>query len=163
MPNFTPYTKLAKFDWFLEAVSFVLIVSSWLYLYLNFADIPETVPVHFNLYGEADGFGEKGKLYTLQYFATGLYLVMVVSGLFPQFHTIPATLTEANTEGKYKLSVQMMRWLNVIMCLIFFVMVVTSVYNALNGIAKQNMWVVLLLIVALFAVIIKYWSKLAKK
>tara|TARA_B110000503_G_C7098446_1_gene392700 strand:+ start:318 stop:809 length:492 start_codon:yes stop_codon:yes gene_type:complete len=161
--NFSPYTKLKSFDWALEATSLVIIGISWWYMLSNFADIPQIIPVHFNIQGEPDRFGDKSELFTLLYVATGLYSLLLLLSFFPQFHNIPTTLTEVNTEEKRRLSARMLRTVNVVMCLIFLVLSATSVYNALNGLESQNPWVLFLLIGLLFAAIIYYWSKLAKK
>ncbi len=163
MISFRPYTKLKTFDWLLEAISLIIITLSWLYLLLNFVDIPETIPVHFNLYGEPDRFGDKSELLTVQYVGTALYVLLLVLGFFPQFHNIPATLSVVNTDEKRMYSARMLRSIKVIITLIFLVLSATSVYNALNGLQNQNPWLLFSLIGLLTAVIIYYWTKLAKK
>ena len=119
MSNYKPYTQLSLFDWVLEAASFLVIVASWVVLLLNFAEIPETVPVHFNMQGEADRFGSKNELFLVQGIASVLYAGMVVLALFPQAHNMPTTLTEENKEEKWKLSAQFIRVVNLVVSSIF--------------------------------------------
>ena len=163
MTNFSPYTKLKSIDWALEATSLVIIGVCWWYMLSNFEDIPQTIPVHFDIKGEPDRFGEKSELFTLLYVATGLYLLLLVIGFFPQFQNLPTSLENVTTDKVRRLSARMMRMVNVVMCLIFLVLSATSVYNALNGLESQNIWVLLSLIGLLFATLFYYWSKMTKK
>ncbi|MFT7085619.1 MAG: putative membrane protein [Vicingaceae bacterium] len=125
--NFSPYTKLKLFDWTLEATSLVIIGISWCYMLPNFADIPQTIPVHFDIQGKPDRFGDKSELFTLLHASTGLYLLLLLLSFFPQFHNIPTTLTEVNIGEKLRLSGRMTRMVNAVMCLIFLVLSATSV------------------------------------
>lgn len=163
MSNYKPYTQLSSFDWVLEAASFLVIVASWLVLLLNFAEIPETVPVHFNMQGEADRFGSKNELFLVQGIASVLYAGMVVLALFPQAHNMPTTLTEENKEEKWKLSAQFIRVVNLVVSSIFLSLTVTSVNNALMGVEDQDPWPLFVLLGVLGVAIVIYWVKLAKK
>ena len=163
MSNYKPYTQLSSFDWVLEAASFLVIVASWIVLLLNFAEIPETVPVHFNLQGEADRFGSKNELFLVQGIASVLYAGMVVLALFPQAHNMPTTLTEENKEEKWKLSAQFIRVVNLVVSSIFLSLTVTSVHNALIGVDDQNPATLFVLLGILGVAIVIYWIKLAKK
>ena len=163
MSNYKPYTQLSLFDWVLEAASFLVIVASWVVLLLNFAEIPETVPVHFNMQGEADRFGSKNELFLVQGIASVLYAGMVVLALFPQAHNMPTTLTEENKEEKWKLSAQFIRVVNLVVSSIFLSLTVTSVNNALMGVEDQDPWLLFVLLGVLGVAIVIYWVKLAKK
>lgn len=163
MANLSPYTKLKPFDFLLEVISIVIIGASWWYLLSNFAAIPETVPVHFDIQGEPDRFGDKSELFTLLYVGTGLYLLLLILGFFPQFQNLPTSLENVTTDKVRSLSARMLRTINVVMCSIFLVLSATSGYNALNGLDSQNIWVLLFLMGLMFVVFFYYWSKMTKK
>ncbi|MEQ9099753.1 MAG: DUF1648 domain-containing protein [Imperialibacter sp.] len=53
-------------------VAFLILYPSWMY-----GELPERIPVHFNLAGEADRWGGKGHLFVLPGIGIGLYLLLL--------------------------------------------------------------------------------------
>ncbi|MFC4634167.1 SdpI family protein [Dokdonia ponticola] len=60
----------------------VIVILPFLYLGYLYADLPETVPTHWNLQGEIDGWGSKNMLWIIP-FATG-FLGYVLLSLVPK-------------------------------------------------------------------------------
>ena len=72
-----------EFDVPLNWADRVMELASWLALMLlwalavgSYTHLPEVIPVHFNLYGQADGFGPKYLLWILPAAGTGLFALM---------------------------------------------------------------------------------------
>ena len=51
--------QLTQRDKILEVIGWILLIGIWILTFTNYFDLPETIPIHFNAAGEADGFGSK--------------------------------------------------------------------------------------------------------
>ena len=56
----------------------VLIVAPFFYLSTFYASLPATIPTHFNVKGEADGFGTKD----MAFFAPVFWVLLVYSPIY---------------------------------------------------------------------------------
>jgi uncharacterized membrane protein len=59
-----------------EVISILLLVGMVIYLILNWASIPDTIPYHFNASGAADGWDNKRKLLIMPILAGLLYFML---------------------------------------------------------------------------------------
>lgn len=59
----------------IDILTFGIIIGSFLYVIFSFGSLPSEIPVHFNLAGEADRWGNKGALFGLM--ALHFYTVMI--------------------------------------------------------------------------------------
>ncbi len=56
--------KHTKFQNFLEVISILLLISMFAALYLNWGNIPDRNPGHYNALGEIDRWGNKSNFYS---------------------------------------------------------------------------------------------------
>jgi len=61
----------------LLAINIILLVFIWIFIGINFAGLPETVPSHFAVNGNVDGASEKKAIWILPVIATFLFLLLV--------------------------------------------------------------------------------------
>lgn len=85
------------FDW-LGILSFAAIM---IYLLIQWSSIPSTVPIHFNVSGEADGWGPKWMLFLLPFVGIILWVGMYFLEKQPQIHNY-LNLREDNIRAQYK-------------------------------------------------------------
>ena len=95
--------------------------------------LPEKIPTHFNLAGEADGFGHKNDLFILAVSATIIYILLSILKRFPHVFNYPVEVTEHNAPQLYYLGNQMLRFLKFLTILAMCVVEVSNV-----NIAKNN-------------------------
>lgn len=74
---------------FFLTVSTLLLLFTWIYPALHFAQIPETVPVHFDGQGNADGFGSRNMVWLEAGIATLLFGMCVFIFYRPQMINLP--------------------------------------------------------------------------
>jgi uncharacterized membrane protein len=70
--------------------------------------LPETIPQHFNLKGEPDGWGGKGSLLIMPIIGVILFTLLTVLSQFPHVFNYPWPITEANARRQYAISRQML-------------------------------------------------------
>ena len=68
---------LKNVSFFLKLSSFFLLVFIWVYTMITYGKLPETVPIHFDLDGKADGFGSKNTNWFLAGISSAIFILMM--------------------------------------------------------------------------------------
>ena len=95
----TPADKTFEIIGWLFIVAFsVLIVSSY-------SSLPETIPIHYNGAGKANGFGGKAFILLLPFVATLLFIGLTVLNKFPHVFNYSVVITQdKNTKDFHKIN-----------------------------------------------------------
>lgn len=86
---------------------------------IYFGELPDTIPMHFNGRGEADGFGQKATLWLLPGLGLVLFLAMHFLQDRPEWYNYPVKITPENASRQYRVASRMIRALKVVVMLIF--------------------------------------------
>lgn len=122
-----------QIDIIVELINITLLILIWLYVILNYTELPEEIPTHLNGSGDPDDYGHKMTIWMLPIIATFMYGLMFVINKFPHIHNYMVNITEENALKNYKLSTRLVRFIN-LFCLILFAVIVFE----LIAIAKGN-------------------------
>jgi uncharacterized membrane protein len=60
----------------IKICTWVFLILFWIMVLYNFSDLPEQIPTHFNIMGEADALGSKSNIFLLPAIATMIVLGM---------------------------------------------------------------------------------------
>ncbi|MDM5187439.1 DUF1648 domain-containing protein [Bacillus sp. DX4.1] len=149
-------TRLEKW---LDCFSILGIVAMIVYILMYWTSLPHTIPTHFGLNGEADGFGEKGNMFIHPILGLGLYIFFNILSRFPNIFNYPANTTEETKPLLFVNSRKMLGWMN--LQIILF-----SVYNtwentqaAINGKTSMSMFPLIIFIVVLLGTMVFYIVK----
>ncbi len=71
--------------------------------------LPESIPVHFNFAGNADGWGDRSDILLLFSLSVLLYAGLSWLGRYPQKFNYPWKITENNAERQYHLAKSFMK------------------------------------------------------
>lgn len=123
---------LTKTDKFLEAAGLMALVAFWVFNVYHFKALPDTIPVHFSIDGEPDGYGSKWTIISLPVMGTLFYIGLTIISRFPHKMNYSVTVTEDNAEKQYKIMVQLLRVMKVAMVMVFFILDYQSVQLVLN-------------------------------
>lgn len=88
-----PTTKYHKV---LNSLSMILIIGSFAYIFLNWAQIPDRVPGHFNGAGEIDRWGSKYELFLCPVFSLFIYLIITFCERHPSVWNTGVEVTKKN-------------------------------------------------------------------
>jgi len=137
--------KLSKFDLFLEIIGWVLFVVFWIWIILEYFNLPETIPTHFNFQGEIDSYGSKSSLFLLPAFSTFIFIALSWINRYPHIFNYPVKITEENAETQYRIATRLMRIMKITVqtsfMLIFFIVI-----QSINGVENYNILLITLLI-----------------
>ncbi|GMN10901.1 hypothetical protein MTsPCn9_27870 [Croceitalea sp. MTPC9] len=133
--------KLILVGWILVALNFILALSFY-------SGLPDTIPTHFNLKGEADGFGNKSTLWLVPFFNLITYfgMTMLATKMKPWNYNYPTKVTEKNAPKLYAMSIRMLVWLNLGIAFIFLVISLNSILLAKEVTNFSIGWLIIVLV-----------------
>ncbi len=164
-----PNSKQPKIKIPLESIDVGL---NWLALFIlllmfgiaayYFNQLPDTIPIHFNGKGEADGYGSKNTIWFLPILSVIMFLGLWKASKIPHLYNYPGKITEENAENKYRIASRMMRGLNVIIMVIFCYIVWTSIRVALGTQGGLGSFFLICILVGLSVFIFYFIIRLSK-
>ncbi|WLV23711.1 DUF1648 domain-containing protein [Aciduricibacillus chroicocephali] len=101
-------TRLSLFEKVLNGVALVILLTVCISLFIIWREVPDKIPIHFNIAGEADGWGGKGSLFILILIGMITWIGITILEKFPEAHKFPVEVTEENREPLVRNSVLML-------------------------------------------------------
>ena len=102
-----------------DILNFGLVVLLWWFTVTNYRSLPEKIPTHFDVEGKADQFGNKKFSFLIPalsiLFYTGIFFLVRFSTMV----NFPVEITQANQEIQFFIMNFFMRWLLLLVLLIF--------------------------------------------
>ena len=133
-------------DYVLEAIAFTAAVASPLIAFAYYAELPDTIPIHFNARGLPDGWGGKGFLWLLPILGLGIYALMTYLNRFPHTFNYPVPITAENALWQYTLATRAIRFLKTSICVSFALITWFIVKTALGQASGVPFWLIILLL-----------------
>jgi uncharacterized membrane protein len=124
-----PRTSL---DWVIDFTGFVFMVILVAIPLIFSKDLPERIPVHFNLAGEPDGYGTKLSLWILPLTGAVTYIGMTILELFPYLFNYPVEITPENALTQYRFGTRLIRILKTVIVLLFSFISYQTIKTALG-------------------------------
>lgn len=132
--------KRISIDNFFEIAGWFAVVLIWGITLVNFSQLPDKIPTHFNFSGDADGFGHKSTILLLPIIAIILYLRLNALVKSPHTFNYPFTVTENNVEKVYFYSTRMLRYLKFILMVVFNIIVFRTIEQAKGNSQGLGTW-----------------------
>ena len=124
--------QLNQTDKILEVVGWVSVFGIWALPLINYFDLPEIIPIHFNGAGKADGFGNKTHIFVLPIISTLLFIGLTILNKHPHIFNYPSQITKENAVDQYTNATRMMRVLKLVIVLLFGLIVFRKI-QIVNG------------------------------
>lgn len=122
--------KLTQTDKIIEIFGWCLLLISWIWVAVHYAQLPEVIPTHFNAIGEPDGFSDKKHIWTLILMSTGFFTGMTLLNRFPHIFSYLVPITKENALCQYTYATQMIRYLKLIFVILFVILAFSSIQCA---------------------------------
>ena len=124
--------QLKQTDKILEVVGWVSVFGIWALPLINYFDLPEIIPIHFNGAGKADEFGNKTHIFILPIISTLLFIGLTTLNKHPHIFNYPNQITKENALDQYTNATRMMRVLKLVIVLLFGLIVFRKI-QIVNG------------------------------
>lgn len=132
--------QLNKTDKTLEIIGWLAVLGIWVLTLLNYFDLPDTIPTHYNASGEADAFGNKSNILTLPIISTLLFIGLTFLNKNPHLFNYASEITAKNALHQYKNASRMIRLLKLAIVLIFGLIAFKTIENANGNATGLGIW-----------------------
>lgn len=139
-----------------EWVGWITLFATWISAVYAFVVLPETIPTHFNMTGEPDGYGSKISLMLIPLISTVVFVGMTLINRKPEIFNYPVKITAENAAFQYRNATRMIRWLKFSIVLIFLIILVAMYSSALLGEAHFNKYLIPVIFALTFVPLIIY-------
>ncbi|PIE50230.1 MAG: hypothetical protein CSA38_04350 [Flavobacteriales bacterium] len=150
--------NISTTDIIIEIIGWLMLASIWVFTVLNYNDLNEVIPTHYNAKGEADAFGNKANIFQLPMVITILFIGMTILNRFPHIFNYPVEITAQNAKYQYENATRLIRMLKLVFVFIFGVIIFETVGNK----HFISIWFLPLLFILIFTPIIYYLIKSSK-
>ena len=141
---------LTTTDKAIELVGWIALIGIWVLTLVNYSSLPETIPIHFNGAGKADGFGNKENILSLPIVSTILFIGMTVLNKYPYVFNYPSAITKENALQNYTNATRMIRFLKLIIVIVFGLIVFKIIDNVKGNADGLGTWFLPLILGLIF-------------
>ena len=133
-------TRSQKFASTIELFGAILMVHTWIYAFHNYEKLPDKIPIHYNISGEADDFGGKSYIFIFSFAGTFIYILFTTMTHSKKILEFGAKLSY--NPLKLKISEKWINWMlrlamiNKQACMQYCSYI--TVYNAVNEVNTIN-------------------------
>lgn len=150
-------------DKMVELLGWLILLALWGWTFTHYSTLPDTIPTHFNASGEADGFGSKASIIGLPLISTLLFIGLTVLNRYPHIFNYPTAITQDNAFRLYTLATRMLRYLKLVLVLVFGGIEFMTIQNATGKAAGLGVWFLPLTLVLIFLPLIYFVVKSVQK
>lgn len=149
--------KKTKLDIIIEVICLFMLSGITLYLIFNWASMPDKIPMHYDIAGEVDRWGNKSELIFLPVISWIMYIFITIMEKFPKFWNTGVQVTEENAQRVYHILKSMIKTTKLFTVVLFSYMTICSA-SAKN----LSSWFLLISMVTVFGNLIFWMVKLFK-
>ncbi|MCA0173893.1 DUF1648 domain-containing protein [Bacillus sp. RAR_GA_16] len=139
-----------------DLVGFTFLLLGFVYILLEWSNVPSRVPIHFNVRGESDLWGPKSSLIILPLTGVILWFALGLLERYPHVYNYVVKITKGNAEIQYRSAVVLIRFLKNAIAMMFAYLSVISVQIAKGLENTSQEWVLPIFLTAIFGAIIVY-------
>ncbi|MDT7832946.1 DUF1648 domain-containing protein [Flavobacteriaceae bacterium S356] len=123
--------KLETIDYIIISIAFFISLCSWLYVIIEYAELPSEIPTHFTLNGEIDGHGSKDIIWLVMGLLTILNVGLFYLSKATSFHSIQLKSRIAN----FRAAAIYMPFLSIVQGIVVY-----SVIESAKGTFQYSQW-----------------------
>lgn len=151
--------QLTTQDKIAEVSGYILLAALWCLVVYFYNNSPDVVPIHFNLAGEADGYGTRKTMFITPVLCTFLFFMLTEVAKHPEMFNYPVTITPQNAKKQYTIATCLLRSLKIIVILIFGLIDVHTYLTAIQSNTSINGWLMPVIFIILFIPVVYYFIK----
>jgi uncharacterized membrane protein len=155
--------NLTTTDKVIELVGWICLIGIWILTLSNYYSLPETIPIHYNGAGEADGFGKKWNILSLPIVSSILFVGLTILNKYPHVFNYPSTITQENALQQYTNATRLIRFLKLVVLIIFGLIVFKTIQNVNGNADGLGTWFLPLTFGLIFIPMAYYLTKSIKK
>lgn len=143
-------------DKIVEALSIVGLTVLFLLPLLFYNQLPERIPIHFNAAGDPDGYSGREGVWLLPGIGLVLFILLTAINRSPETFNYPTKITLENAESKYRNAMQMIRWMKLIILVMFIYLTWMMVQVGLGKTESLHSWFVWVFITVIMGTVVYF-------
>jgi uncharacterized membrane protein len=155
--------ELNYHDIIVDWIGWGLLAVIWFFAIFGYLYLPETIPVHFDVAGKPDGYGDKISILFIPLLTTALLAGMTILNRYPHIFNYPVKITEQNVVRQYRSATLLIRWLKLFIALIFSIILLSIYSSALDEQTNAMQWMIPMITLLTFVPVIVYLILASKK
>lgn len=150
--------KHNKLDTIAEVFCMILLIVTTLYTIYMYIQLPEKIPIHYDVAGVIDRYGNKTEIFILLIITWFMYIGLSLVTRVPQFWNTGVSVTAENKDRVYRILKNMLKIIKMEIIVIFCYLIynTTTLYNLPK-------WFVSVFLVLLFSTMLISFVILIKK
>ncbi len=132
--------ELTTSDKVIEFAIWFVLASLWALAIWYYSDLPETIPSHFNISDQVDGFAKKEFIFILPSVISILVIGVKILGKFPSLSRYGKNITAENYINNLKLGTRISRTIILGIGIIFFFITYKIIQNGLGKAIGIGHW-----------------------
>jgi len=149
----------SKTDKVVETFSMLLLCAGVLFISLSLPRLPDTIPSHFTMKGDVNGYGSKYILWSGCIIAFVMYVLLFVMERYPRLHK---KYSEKNRQEQYRLTVKLIRYLRLGLMIFFTALIYFMVQSAQLQMIEYSVYLFPLAMLMIYPVMIYYLIKMGR-
>ena len=125
--------------------------------------LPSTVPIHFGISGDVNGYGGRGWLLFPVAMSIATLCLFSVLRRFPQLYNLPAPQEDARRPAQEALASEMIAWLGAVLSWNFFYVLFALIRSAQDYANRLSLWTLPLILGAVAVPVLWFLSRLHKQ
>lgn len=117
-----------------------IILLLWILTVTAFFKMPDTIPTHFNASGQVDNYGNKETIFILPIIATIIFIGLTILNHYPHIFNYASRITEVNAEYQYSMASKTIRFLKLIIAILFTIIVLDTFLTSINKANGLGSW-----------------------
>lgn len=150
-------------DYLMDVIGTLLLGFTWIHIAIHYHQLPDKIPTHYDLLGNADDYGSKNSIFMLPIISTFIYVGMSVLSYFPHSFNYLVEITAENALKQYTAAVQLLRLLKLSIVITFLLIDYETIQLALNHTSNIGKWMLPVTLLLIFAPIVLYFWKSSRK
>lgn len=144
-------------DFICESIAIGAIIYGLILVLQHWSRLPNSIPIHFDASGVADGWGPKGMIWLLPAISVVMIPSMLIFRRFPWLLNTPVKITEENAEYQYGLFVRLLNVLACVVSLLFLALLNDTISIAGGGESLLGSWFMPIFIVPIVVTLLWYF------
>ena len=138
----------------LEILSAIILFGVLLFTICFYTRIPMIIPIHYDLFNNANGFGSKSSIWLVVVIELFTYIGMSFLQKFPQKFNYPVQVTESNKERLFFLGVRVMLVMKLCMVILYsciLLSMVTTFSRIMNW--MENVIIIMVVVIPIIYIV----------
>jgi len=147
----------------IEVIACFSLLVVWGLIVINYNNLPDIIPIHFNGSGEADRFEGKKNIWNLPIVASVFYVVLSLLNRFPHVFNYPTKITKENVLRQYTNATRLIRSIKLIFIVLFGLIEFKTIQIAKGQAEGLGTWFFPFVLATVFIPILYFYRKLTKR